>query len=137
MPLSLLNPWVILGILAALASAFGAGHHQAYVEQQAEIERISAVMQTEAANAATKLQKEKQDAQNKVNQLRADVASGAVRLSVRASCSATTASGDSEARAELDPKVADDLIAITNDGDQAIIELNTCIDLYNKLRNVK
>lgn len=127
-----------LGIfIACLTIAFFAGKHQARQEIKAEVTRIESAMQDEAAATTAKLEKEKRDAELKVNQLRADVAAGAVRLSVRASCSASTATGDSEARAELDPKTADDLIAITADGDQAIIELNSCIDFYNNLRTVK
>jgi hypothetical protein len=123
--------------IACLVMAFFAGKYQARQEIQAEVDRIESKMQDEAATATAKLEKEKQDALSKVNQLRADVATGALRLSVRASCSATTAAGDSEARAELDPKAADDLIAIAADGDQAIIELNSCIDFYNNLRGIK
>jgi prophage endopeptidase len=130
--LSLLNPHVLIAVVLALISSFYVGHHVAYVEQQEEIARISAKMDTVAVEAADKLHQEKQDAQQKINQLRADVASGAQRLSIRASCSASATGGAAEARAELDPKTADDLIAITADGDQAIIELNSCIDLYNK-----
>lgn len=127
-----------LGIfIGCLLIAFFAGKYDERQAIKAEVERIESSMRDEAAAATSKLEKEKRDAQNKVDQLRADVAAGAVRLSVRASCSASTAAGDSEARAELDPKVADDLIAITSDGDQAIIELNTCIDFYNKLKEVK
>ena len=121
-----------IAVLLVLIMVFYAGRHEMYLEQQEEIARIekerAAVMQA----ATEQLHKDKEDAQKKINQLRADVASGAQRLSIRASCSATVAGGDSEARAELDPKTADDLIAITADGDQAIIELNSCIDLYNK-----
>lgn len=120
-----------------LLMAFFAGKYDERQAIKAEVERIESSMREEAAATTAKLEKEKRDAQTKVDQLRADVAAGAVRLSVRASCSASTAAGDSEARAELDPKVADDLIAITADGDQAIIELNTCIDFYNKLREIK
>jgi hypothetical protein len=123
--------------IGCLLIAFFAGKYQERQAIKAEVTRIESAMQDEAAVAAAKLEKEKQDAQLKVNQLRADVAAGAVRLSVRASCSASTAAGDSEARAELDPKAADDLISIAADGDQAIIELNACIDFYNNLRNVK
>jgi hypothetical protein len=127
-----------LGIfVACLLMAFFAGKYEERQAIKAEVERIESSMRDEAAATTAKLEKEKRDAQTKVDQLRADVAAGAVRLSVRASCSASTAAGDSEARAELDPKVADDLIAITADGDQAIIELNTCIDFYNKLREIK
>ena len=127
-----------LGIfIACLLMAFFAGKYQGRQEIKAEVTRIESAMQDEAAVTTAKLEKEKHDAELKVNQLRADVVAGAIRLSVRASCSASTAAGDSEARAELDPKAADDLIAITADGDQAIIELNSCIDFYNNLRNVK
>jgi len=127
-----------LGIfIACLLMAFFAGKYQERQEIKAEVTRIESAMRDEAAATTAKLEKEKRDAEIKVNQLRADVAAGTVRLSVRASCSASTAAGDSEARAELDPKTTDDLIAITADGDQAIIELNSCIDFYNNLRNVK
>lgn len=123
--------------VCCLAIAFTAGKYQERQEIKAEVERIESSMRDEALAATQKLEKEKRDAEIKVNQLRADVASGAIRLSVRASCSSGAASGDSEARAELDPKVADDLIAITADGDKAIIELNSCIDFYNNLRAIK
>jgi hypothetical protein len=127
-----------LGIfIACLLMAFFAGKYQERQEIKAEVTRIESAMRDEAAVTTEKLEKEKRDAEIKVNQLRDDVAAGTVRLSVRASCSASTTAGDSEARAELDPKTADDLIAITADGDQAIIELNSCIDFYNNLRNVK
>lgn len=121
-----------IAAVLVLIMVFYAGRHEMYLEQQEEINRIAAERAIEAAKAADQLHKDKLDAQQKINQLRADVASGAQRLSIRASCAASVTSGDPEARAELDPKTADDLIAITADGDQAIIELNSCIDLYNK-----
>lgn len=131
------SPNSVIVTVLILITVFYAGHHQAYLEQQEEIARISAKMETVAVEAADKLHQEKQDAQTKINQLRANVASGALSLSIRASCSASTTAGDSEARAELDPKAADDLISIAAEGDQAIIELNSCIDFYNNLRTVK
>jgi phosphosulfolactate synthase (CoM biosynthesis protein A) len=121
-----------IAALLALIAMFYVGHHVAYLEQQEEINRIAAERVIEAAKAAEQLHKDKEDAEKKINQLRADVASGAQRLSIRASCSASVTGGVTEARAELDPKTADDLIAVTAYGDQAIIELNSCIDLYNK-----
>ena len=121
-----------IAVVLVLIMVFYAGRHEMYLEQQEEVNRIAAERAIEAAKAADQLHKDKEDAQKKINQLRADVASGAQRLSIRASCSASATGGAAEARAELDPKTADDLIAITADGDQAIIELNSCIDLYNK-----
>lgn len=127
-----------LGVfVACLAMAFFAGKYDERQAIKAEVERIESSMRDEAAATTQKLEKEKRDAEIKVNQLRTDVASGALRLSVRASCSAGASSGDSEARAELDAKTADDLIAIAADGDKAIIELNSCIDFYNNLRAIK
>ena len=127
-----------LGVfVGCLLMAFFAGKYQERQEIQAEVERIESKMQDESIAASAKLEKEKQNAQVKIDKLRADVANGALRLSVRASCSAGASTGDSEARAELDAKTADDLIAITADGDKAIIELNSCIDFYNNLKAIK
>jgi prophage endopeptidase len=123
--------------IGCLLIAFFAGKYQERQAIKAEVERVESSMRDEAAATTQKLEKEKRDAEIKVNQLRADVASGALRLSVRASCSAGTTNGDSEERAELDAKTADDLIAIAADGDKAVIELNSCIDFYNNLRSIK
>jgi prophage endopeptidase len=123
--------------IACLLMAFFAGKYDERQEIKAEVERIESSMRDEAAATTAKLEKEKRDAQIKVDQLRADVAAGTVRLSVRASCSSGAAEGDQQARAELDTKTADDLISIAADGDQAIIELNSCIDFYNNLRGIK
>lgn len=134
---SLLNPWVLVGVLSLLISSYFYGHHQAYVEQQAEIGRLNAVMQQQAASAKQTFDKEKQDAKNTINRLRADVTSGAIRLSIPVSSSCSSSPGATETRAELDKQVSQSLITITEDGDQAIRELNYCIDRYNQIRNVK
>lgn len=151
MPLSLLNPWVILGILAALFGAYGAGHHEGYAARDAEMQAQIAKMNDEArdkeramqaaANAtATNLRKANQDAQTQISQLNADVSSGARRLSISASC--VQASPDARAadgtggqtRAELDATVAQTLIAIAADGDNAIRQANACADFYNQVK---
>ena len=136
--LSLLNPSVLLAICIALLSGFGYGRHYEYLEQQAEIARLNAVMAEEANAASSKFKQEQQDAQKTITKLRSDINSGAIRLSIpitSSSCGST--SGSTEERAELDTKVSQDLISITEDGDNAIRELNYCIDRYNKIRNVK
>ncbi|MBY8934226.1 lysis system i-spanin subunit Rz [Pseudomonas fluorescens] len=82
----------------------------------------------------TKRTQELSDAQAHNNQLRAAVATGARRLSVKAACPAvrtttTSASvGDAEARAELDPASAARIVATANDGDEAIIALSALQD---------
>jgi len=134
--LSLFNPSVILGIIIAMGASFGWGHHMAYVEQQAEIGRLNAVMAEEAAETNAKHTKEKQDAQIKITKLRADIDAGVIRLSIPSTVS-NPASGTTEARAELDRQTSQALITITTDGDEAIRDLNLCIDRYNQVRNVK
>jgi hypothetical protein len=135
--LSLFNPTVILGLIIALIGSFGWGHHQAYLEQQVEIGRLNTVMAEEANKSAAIFQKEKQNAQIKINQLRADVNSGAIRLSIPVNSSCSTPLGTTETRAELDNQTSQDLISIAEDGDNAIRDLNYCIDRYNQIKDTK
>lgn len=77
------------------------------------------------------------DVQAKNKSLLAGVGTGAQRLSVPARCPvvrASTSTGrvdDAEARAELDPASAQRVLATGNDGDEAIIALNSLIDWVN------
>jgi hypothetical protein len=73
--------------------------------------------------------------------LRDSISSGAVRLSIPvASCGSvpndsTAAQGNTEARADIDPGFTQALVSVTQRGDQAINQLNACIDSYNALEN--
>ncbi|TWC18129.1 prophage endopeptidase [Pseudomonas sp. SJZ085] len=77
------------------------------------------------------------DAQARNKALVARVGAGTQRLSVPARCPVVRASpgpgsvDDAEARAELDPAHGQRVLAITNDGDEAIIALNALIDYVN------
>lgn len=77
------------------------------------------------------------DAQAQNKALLARVGTGAQRLSVPAKCPVVRASpgssrvDDAEARAELDPAAGQRIVAIANDGDEAIIALNSLIDWVN------
>lgn len=92
-------------------------------ESRRNTQRLLADLDTEHTKALT-------DAQAINNQLRADVAAGARRLSFKATCPAVRATAgagrmdDAEARAELDPASAERIVATANDGDAAIIALN-------------
>ena len=81
-----------------------------------------------------KLKKEKKDAEKIIASLRADVASGKLRFTTTVRNCTSSATRLGEARAELDPTTADDLLRIARDGDDAIRQLNYCIDAYNSLR---
>ena len=147
--MAFLDPRVWLVVLALLAGAFGAGYFKggqaARVAAKAEaadtLARARAsedALRESIGNAAVALAKEKQLAQDLGNQLRNRVRSGDVRLSIPASPAACprqdSAAGDPEARTELDRATAEALVAITQSGDEAIRELNSCIDRYNAIR---
>ena len=159
--MSLLNPWVLLGIVMAVLSAFGGGYYKGkdseYQRQQLEIAELNAkARETEQAMAKVAqtygdtLRKANNVAKAKENQLRADLSSGALKLrlpvkapncAVPVSETATAASGSDsgEARAESSGSVdvAADLLQIAADGDAAIRKLATCIETYETLRNTK
>ena len=157
--MSLFNPWVILGIVLAVLSSFSGGYlkgkHDEHTRQQVEIAALNAkARETEQAMAQVAqsygqtLRKANNVAKAKEDKLRADIASGERRLfipvkapecAVSATSDATIAAGDNSgtASAELDRKTADDLIAITAEGDTAIRKLNACIQTYETLRGMK
>ena len=151
--MSILNPYVLLGIVLSILSAFGGGYWKGskdeVTRQQLEIAKLNAeARQKEQAllsavtTQATKLQKANQDAKLIAKERDAAIASGAIKLRVpvQTKC-AVPAAGDTPAPAgdsvqtgaELDAKTAQALVAITDDGDKAIRQLNACIDAYNNI----
>lgn len=156
--MSLFNPYALLGIVLTVLSAFGGGYwkgkHDENARQQIEIAAANdKARQTEqnmgvvAQTYAQTLRKTQDVAKAKETKLRADIATGERKLfvPVQTKCAAVPtpdnpapAAGDSaETRAELDRKVADDLVAIAAEGDAAIRKLNACIDTYEKMRSMK
>jgi chromosome segregation ATPase len=127
----------ITTLVICLCLSFFAGKYKARQEIQEEVSRIETKMEEVTAQANEQLRKEKLDAQNKINSLKSAVADGSLRLHVRTSGNTCSSDGDSEDGAELDRQTAQNLISITADGDKAIIQLNSCIDLYNNLRTIK
>ena len=101
-------------------------------ESRKNTQRLLVQLDTEHTKALT-------DAQTANNQLRNAVATGARRLSVKASCPAvggatSTAGVDhAEARAELDPAAAGRIVAIANDGDQGLIALRAAQDYITNI----
>lgn len=146
------NPWVLLALLAASAGlssfAYLRGYDSAKQTMQIEIARLNEQariteqqMNAQSTRIATTLKKANDEAHAQIKRLRADVATGAVRLSVatrqvHAAGDPPAACGDSsQARAELDPAAAQSLISIAADGDAAIRQLNACIDAYNAMKD--
>lgn len=154
--MSILNPYVLLGIVLSILSAFGGGYwkgkHDEVTRQQLEIAALNAeARQKEQAlvaavtTQATKLQKANQDAKLLQQKHNADIESGALRLRVAvkasecpvpATANAPASSGNNvgAATAELDGETSKALIALTSEGDAAIRKLATCVALYNEAR---
>ena len=154
--MSLFNPYVLLGIVLAVLGSFGAGYYSGeqneYERQQIEIARLNQqARETEqrmgevAQTYAQTLRKANNVAKAKETKLRADIATGERKLfiptkttcPVPASADSPASSGNTETRAELDPRVAQSLVDLTSRGDQAIRSLNTCIDQYEQMRSFK
>jgi hypothetical protein len=152
--MSLFNPWVLLGILMAVIGSFGGGYlkgsEDEVTRQQLEIAALNAEARVKEQalisaiqTQSTKLQKANQDAKLAQQKRNADIESGALRLRlpvkaancpIPASDDSPTPTGDSvQATTELDRETAKSLVAITDDGDKAIRQLNACIDAYNSV----
>jgi prophage endopeptidase len=92
------------------------------------------------ANQLVKAEKHAKTISQKRN---ADIDSGTLRLRipVKATCPTIQATTDAapatrdsvQADTELDRETAKALVAITDDGDKAIRQLNSCIDAYNSV----
>lgn len=130
----------IATLLVASLGAFWALDHTkaALREKTLRIEELEASERSRKqtikllAELDTQHTQERERANQSNASLRADVAAGKRRLSVlAASCTAgpaTTGLGHAEARAELDPAAAERIVAIANDGDDAIRALSALQD---------
>ena len=149
--MSLFNPWVLLGILMAVVGSFGSGYFKGsndeVTRQQLEIAALNAearvkeqALITAIQTQSNKLQKANQDAKLAQQKRNLDIDSGALKLRipiqapvcpVHTATDTSVASGDSvQATAEFDRETAKSLVAITDDGDKAIRQLNACIEAY-------
>ena len=143
------NPWVILGVLLALAGFYGYGHHKGWddrdIEMQAEIAvkneeaRVKEQELTKQLNEnSTKLMEANNAITEKQSSLDRAIRAGRVRLPTP-SCPQTSpntpvASGNSgQTGSESDTETLRLIAQIAADGDKAINQLNACIDSYNKV----
>ena len=143
------NPWVILGVLLALAVFYGYGHHKGWddrdIEMQAEIAvkneeaRVKEQELTKQLNEnSTKLQEANNAITEKQSSLDRAIRAGRVRLPstscVQTNGNPPVASGNSnQAASESDTETLRLIAQIAADGDKAINQLNACIDSYNKV----
>jgi flagellar capping protein FliD len=150
--MNLLNPAIWIAFLLSLLASFGAGYYKGgvdeFLKQQAEIARLNdearqkeQALVTAVQTQATQLVKAEQNAKVLSQKRNADIDSGTLKLRIpvktpicpiQATSDATITPRDSvQATTELDRETSKALIAITDDGDKAIRQLNSCIDAYN------
>ena len=156
--MSIFNPWVLLGIITAVLTSFGSGYYKGKHDEsnrnQIEVARLNAEarqieqrMGEVARTYSETLRKSQNVAKTKETKLRADIATGNLRLSIPTQgsvCPASdtaSATGSDSGETRTEPggstDVAADLLQIAADGDAAIRKLNTCIQTYETLRNMK
>jgi len=152
--MSIFNPWVILGFVLSVTMSFGGGYfkgkHDENVSQQLEIARLNAIARTKEAalttavtSTATALRTSNDKARQISKERDLAIASGALRLRlpvkasncpIPASNDSPTPTGDSSQEGgELDATTAQTLIAITDDGDEAIRQLASCQQAYESI----
>jgi hypothetical protein len=152
--MSIFNPWVILGFVLSVTMSFGGGYfkgkHDENVSQQLEIARLNVIARTKEAalttavtSTATALRTSNDKARQISKERDLAIASGALRLRLpvkAASCpipasnDSPTPTGDSSQEGgELDATTAKSLIAITDDGDEAIRQLASCQQAYESI----
>ncbi|MFZ6732460.1 lysis system i-spanin subunit Rz [Undibacterium sp. Ji42W] len=151
------RPWIALAVAAAVLFCVvkykDAIHQVDKLTAQIEKDKAEAtatarenekLMSRSLAAIATTHQKEMQDEKDKRDKFIDDVRTGAVRLSIPVkACSARTGtntaagfSNSDQARAQLTPEAGAALAAIAADGDDAIRQLNACIDSYQAIRAI-
>jgi hypothetical protein len=143
------NPWIILGALCAVLTAYFYGHHAGFAERDLEMQVEIAHKNDEARKVEQSLRDELQqtsiqlgNANDSITQkqsaLDRAISAGRVRLPssscVQAASSATPAGGNQQDGAESDRETLRLIAAIAADGDKAIVQLNACVDAYNKVR---
>ena len=154
--MSIFNPYVLLGIVLAVLSAFGGGYWKGsedeITRQQLEIAKLNAeARQKEQAltmavtQTATALRTSNAKAKQISKERDLAISSGALRLRlpvkatycpVQTPTDTAPASGDSgEERDELDAETAKSIVTITDDGDEAIRQLAACQQAYESIYN--
>ena len=144
-----MNPWLIIGVLVALGSFYGYGHHKGWVERDAEMQSEIAQKNEEARakeqeltkqlnDNSTKLQEANNAISEKQTSLDRAIRAGSLRLKttscVQTSSSPTPANGNSNQEgSESERQTLAAIAEIIAQGDRNTAQLNACIDSYNKV----
>jgi hypothetical protein len=127
----------LIAFVVILGGTYGYAHHAGYAQKEAEdateIARLNRDMQKTKDEQDVKDANTKQDFENKLSGILSSRPRLYVPVTTKGGC-ATSAGNDGQARAELDGQTVEDLIRLVAEGDRAIIELNSCIDRYQQVK---
>ena len=132
------SPWMILGCIAVALSAYLYGHHAGYAQKETEdaleIARLNTEMNKQKDEQDAKDNETKQAFETKLSGILSSRPRLYVPITSKGGCS-TSSANNAQERAELDGQTVEDLIKLVAEGDRAIIDLNSCIDRYEAVRN--
>jgi len=144
------NPWIILGALCAVLTAYFYGHHAGFVQRDLEMQAEISIKNEESRQREQKLSEELNQTSielktandsitQKQSALDRAISAGRVRLPaarcVQASPSAAAPGGNQQDGSESDRETLRLIAQIAADGDRAIVQLNACVDAYNQVRS--
>ena len=148
-----MNPYLIIAAMIAVGSAYVYGHHSGYADRDAEMQAHIAKLNEESRakeqelaaslnNQTETLRKAKNEINKKQSDINALVDAGRLRLPVPAAPSCVQATPDAsppirdrgEERPDPYREAIKAVVAIAIEGDRNTVQLNACIDTYNKVR---
>lgn len=148
-----MNPYLIIAAMIAVGGAYAYGHHAGYADRDAEMQAHIAKLNEESRakeqelasslnNQTETLRKAKNEINKKQSDINALVDAGRLRLPVPAAPSCVPATPDpapavrdrDEARPDPYREAIKAVVAIAIEGDRNTVQLNACIDTYNKVR---
>ena len=148
-----MNPYLIIAAMIAVGGAYAYGHHSGYADRDAEMQAHIAKLNEESRakeqelasslnNQTETLRKAKNEINKKQSDINALVDAGRLRLPVPAAPSCVQATPDAspavrdrdEARPDPYREAIKAVVAIAIEGDRNTVQLNACIDTYNKVR---
>jgi len=148
----MINPWLILGVVATSAGLYFYGHHVGWTERDQEMQieiakkneearEVERNMTSKVIAQTNKLQEANDALTQKTTALDRAIRAGRVRLPTPSCPQATTSAAapsvdrDTET-SESDRATLAAIASIVAEGDRAILQLNACIASYNEMREL-
>jgi hypothetical protein len=139
----------LIGLVLSASSGYyladNHGYQKRVAEDQIEIDRLNTEARAKEAElnkqitaATTALRKTKNDIKTKQASINFRIDSGQLRLpstcGLQTNTGATATAGNSTNESDVERQTIKDIVALTTEGDTAIVSLNACISQYNTVR---